>query len=123
MAKNKNSIKALLGSSSFWVLNKRLVNKLGLEAALVFQHLVDLNDSYFEGNEFYQQMSRMEKDLPLSKRQISNVIKKLSDEQFIVVVKKGIPCKNYYLINEMTVIPFMLKCETSDVNITTLVHA
>ena len=118
MTKSKNSLKALLGATSFWMLNKRLVNKLGLETALVFQHLIDLNDSYFDGNEFYQQMTRMENDLPLSKRQISNAIKKLVEEKFLVVVKKGIPCKNYYLIYEMNVIPFML--QTSDVKFTTL---
>ena len=120
MVKSKNALKALLGASSYWIINKKLAGKLGIEATLVFQHLLDLNSSFFNNGEFYQQLSRMENDLLLKKRQISNAIKKLQEEGFIEVTRKGLPRKNYYLINEKEVFSFMLQdeetCTTSDAN-------
>ena len=126
MKKDKN-LKSLLGIGGFWVMNKKLANKLGMEATLVFQHLLDLNTSFFKEGQFYQQLSRMEKDLPLSKRQISNSIKKLASVGFIKVTRGELFNKNHYLIMEDAVISFMMQdddiCTTSDVNFTTLKNA
>ena len=98
-----------------------------MDATLVFQHLLDLNTSFFKEGQFYQQLSRMEKDLPLSKRQISNSIKKLASEGFIKVTRGELFNKNHYLIMEDAVISFMMQdddiCTTSDVNFTTLKNA
>ena len=125
MAK-QSKLKALLGSGAFWVVNKKLAHKLGIEATLVYQHLLDLNSSFFNGGEFYQQLDRMERDIPISKRQISNAIKKLHTEGFIGVTLKGLPRKNYYVIKEDMVVEFMLQdeetCVTSDVNFTSLAN-
>jgi biotin operon repressor len=89
-----------LTSSSFWTLNKDLCRTIGLQNTLVLQHFIDLQYKLFGGKEFYQQQERIQEELGISERQVKQTIKYLLDEGFISVEKKGIPCKNYYLISE-----------------------
>lgn len=102
----KTSTKSMLGLGGYWAINKKLYKKLGFGPTLLLQHLVDLEDSFFDG-EFYQQYSRLEKDLVLTKKQLQDATKKLIEEGFISVVRKGIPSKNFYTINHATIATFM----------------
>lgn len=89
-----------LTSSSYWTLNKDLCRTIGLQNTLLLQHFIDLQYKVFGGNEFYQQQERIQDELGISERQVKQSISFLLNEDFISVDKKGIPAKNYYLINE-----------------------
>jgi hypothetical protein len=89
-----------LTSSSYWTLNKDLCRTIGLQNTLLLQHFIDLQYKVFGGNEFYQQQERIQDELGISERQVKQSISFLLKEGFIFVDKKGIPAKNYYLINE-----------------------
>jgi hypothetical protein len=60
---------------------------------------IDLEDSYFQGVEFYQQVSRLTKDTLLSEAQIRECKKKLVKAGVISITKKGIPSKDHFTIN------------------------
>lgn len=100
----RQTLKHLLGQNSFWMVNKKLAHVIGLEEAIVLQHLIDLEDSFFKHGGFYQQIERMANDIPLSERKISNIIKKLEEEELIKVERKGIPRRNYYHINQVNIL-------------------
>ena len=95
------NLKQLIGSQSYWVVNKRLANEIGLHETILLQHLIDLADSFFkQGKPFYQQQSRLAKDLPLSEHQIRKATKVLVDKEFITAKRSGIPPKYHYGICE-----------------------
>ena len=74
---------------------------IGLHETILLQHLVDLADSFFkQGKPFYQQQSRLVKDLPLSEHQIRKATKVLVDKGFITAKRSGIPPKYHYGICE-----------------------
>jgi DNA-binding transcriptional ArsR family regulator len=92
-------LKSILGNDSYWSINKTLAKKLGLEETVLLQHMIDITAYKNMGDEFYQQMNRLSKELGLSERKISNHIDKLKNMGLISVTKKGIPAKNYYTLN------------------------
>jgi predicted DNA-binding transcriptional regulator len=94
------SIIKQLTSSSYWTLNKDLCRTIGLQNTLLLQHFIDLQYKVFGGKQFYQQQERIQEELGISERQVKQTISFLLKEGFISVDKKGIPAKNYYLINE-----------------------
>ncbi len=102
----KTSTKSMIGLGGFWTINKKIYRKLGFGPTLLLQHLVDLEDSFFDG-EFYQQYTRLEKDLGLTKKQLQDATKKLIDIGFITVIRKGIPSKNFYTINHANITGFL----------------
>jgi hypothetical protein len=112
------NLKQLIGNNAFFVINKQIMKKVGLEAALLLQHLIDLEDNYFKGIEFYQQVSRLIEDTTLSEHQIREAKRVLVDTGAISIVKKGIPAKDYFIINHDAILvwfnePLEVKSETS----------
>jgi len=93
-------LKKILGTHAYWVINKDLANDIGLHATLVLQHFIDLQSNFFEDGGFYQQQSRILKDLPISLDYLRKAVKVLKDKGFITVVKRGVPAKNHYTVNE-----------------------
>jgi hypothetical protein len=102
----KTTTKSMIGLGGFWTINKKIYRKLGFGPTLLLQHLVDLEDSFFDG-EFYQQYTRLEKDLGLTKKQLQDATKKLVEVGFISVIRKGIPSKNFYTINHANITGFL----------------
>jgi len=95
------NLKQLIGSQAYWIVNKELAMSIGLHETILLQHLVDLADSFFkQGKPFYQQQSRLVKDLPLSEHQIRKATKVLVDKGFITAKRSGIPPKYHYGICE-----------------------
>jgi predicted DNA-binding transcriptional regulator len=107
-----NIIKQLT-SSSYWTLNKDLCRTIGLQNTLVLQHFIDLQFKVFGGKEFYQQQDRIQEELGISERQVKQTISFLLKEGFISVDKKGIPAKNYYLINESKITQLVSSNQTN----------
>jgi hypothetical protein len=93
-------LKKLLGSQAYWTINKQLAKTIGLKATLLLQHLIDLDDSFFNGTSFYQQADRLSDDLGLSLFQIRNAKKTLIENDLIEVVKRGVPAKDHFKLHE-----------------------
>lgn len=94
-----NTVKNTLSTNSFFMVNKVIAQYFGSnDAAVVIAHLVFL-DGLFEGREFYQQQERLAKDCNVAVHTLRGIIKRLTQEGVITVVKKGLPAKNYYKLN------------------------
>lgn len=97
-----------LGKNAYWTLNKQLVKSIGLEATLILQHIIDLQ-SVFKKDEIFQAQPDMAKELGITEYAIKNRIVELSKLQLISVIKKGVPAKNYYSVNEDKIIEIIVK--------------
>jgi len=81
------NLKQVLGTQSYWTINKTLAKELGLEATILLQHLIDLEENYFKG-EFWQTSESLQESIFLSKYIISKSIKVLEDKGYIEVENK-----------------------------------
>jgi hypothetical protein len=108
-------LKKLLGSQAYWTINKQLAKTIGLKATLLLQHLIDLEDSFFNGTYFYQQADRLSKDLGLSLFQIRNAKKVLIKYDLIEVVLRGVPAKDHFKLHEDKIFNLLTStCEESE---------
>jgi biotin operon repressor len=96
-----------IGKNSYWSLNKQLVRNLGLEATLILQHIIDLQD-VFKKNEIFQAQPAMAEELGITEYAVKNRIVELSKGGYINIVKKGVPCKNYYSTNDDKIIDIIV---------------
>lgn len=106
-------LKKILGTHAYWVINKDLANDIGLHATLVLQHFIDLQSNFFEDGGFYQQQSRILEDLPISLKCLRKEIKVLQSKGFITVVKRGVPAKNHYTVNEAHILSYLSSITSS----------
>ncbi len=106
-------LKKLLGNNAHWTINKELAKDLGLNATILLQHFIDLQYNYFEDGGFYQQQKRLLDDLPLTSYHLREATKVLVEKGFLTVIKKGLPAKNHYTVNEGNVLTY-LSSITSD---------
>lgn len=97
--KNKRLIKQLLSQGSWTAINKPLMKKIGLDCTYMFQYLLDLQDNKF-GPDFFQEQRRLAEEFNWTIYKVQTVIKQLVGYGLLSVIKKGIPAKNYYSINE-----------------------
>lgn len=103
------NIKQLLGAQAYWAVNKELARSIGLHETILLQHLIDLDESFFKGMEsgFYQQQSRLVKDLPMSERQLRSATNELINLGFITAIRKGVPPKYFYTIQYENLYTFL----------------
>jgi hypothetical protein len=92
-------IKHILGINAHWTINKQLSKTIGLYETILLQHLIDLQESFFEDGGFYQQDDRLLKDLPFSIHHIKQARSILKEKELITVKSKGLPAKNHYTVN------------------------
>jgi len=103
----KKLLSKTLGKHAYWTLNKSLVQSIGLESTLILQHIIDLQDA-FDKDEIFQSQPEMAKELGISEYAVKNRIPELIKLEIINVVKKGVPCKNYYSTNDAKIIEILL---------------
>lgn len=114
------NLKQLVGNSAFFMINKTIMKRVGIESALLLQHLIDIEDSYFKGIEFYQQVSRLKEDTGLSDHGIREAKKTLIKSGAISITKKGLPSKDHFVLHH-TAIQLWFESDTSTgLNITPL---
>lgn len=114
MNKRTELVKNALSAKAFWQINKHLGRTIGILPALLLSHLIDLVTNYEDmPEEFYQQYSRLQKSLGLSKHQLMECIKVLRDQELIGVELKGIPAKNHYTLNIDNILNAMVGPEAS----------
>lgn len=100
------NLKKLLSSSSYTVINKHLMKLIGLEETFMLQYLLDLQTNNFKG-EFFQQQSRLADEFGWSLHKVKTTMTSLKDLGLINVIKKGVPARNFFLINESKVIELL----------------
>lgn len=101
----------LLSSSGFISCNKAIARLLGLTEAIILGELCSISEM-FGGEEFYFSQEKISNDTTLSEYQICNALKHLKEAGVLNITKKGLPCRNFYSINEDKVME-LLDSETS----------
>jgi hypothetical protein len=109
MAENlkRKLLSRTIGKTSYWSLNKQMVKSIGLESTLILQHIIDLQE-VFKKDEIFQSQPDMSTELGISEYAVKNKIAELSKLGYINVVKKGVPCKNYYTTNDDKIIGILV---------------
>tara|TARA_R110000796_G_C14510968_1_gene429873 strand:- start:661 stop:1362 length:702 start_codon:yes stop_codon:yes gene_type:complete len=94
------SLKKILGTQAYWIVNKELAKKLGLGETLLLQHFIDLETLLAdEGKPFYQQKDRILDKVPISKYKFTEYCKTLQKHDLLTIVKRGVPAKNHYTLS------------------------
>lgn len=89
----------LLSNQGFISYNKIIAREYGVAEAIVLGELCSIF-SQFKYNEFYFNQNKISNDTALSVKQIRAALYTLATAGIITITKKGIPCKNWYYINE-----------------------
>lgn len=97
---SRHLTKQLLLSGSFWVLNKNLVQVLGLETAFLLSNFTEAEKMMADQEGwFYQTTPTVEKMTTLSRHKQDQCIKQLIDLDVLEQKNKGMPMKRYFRIN------------------------
>lgn len=104
----KNSIKQLLMTSNFFVLNKQLVKSLGIETAFFLTALVEADEMLADDDGwFYQTASTLEEVTGLSNHKQTKCIEQLISLGILLQENKGMPMKRYFKLNYEQVLKFL----------------
>jgi len=99
----------LLSTNGFLMCNKAFGKFYENNTALVLAELCSCFE-YFNGKEFFIQLPRLEFNTNLSAHQIRKAMECLESLGILSVTKKGLPAKNWYFINEKTLLEVMNNC-------------
>ena len=115
-------MKQLLSSTAFLVVNKELAKNIGLKETVLLADLIS-KEEYFIDNGmtdgwFFNTEANIQKDTTLTPYQQRNALKTLKKYEIIETMRKGIPAKQYFKINEEQVIKFLNN--KSSTNLTTI---
>lgn len=106
----KNLLSNVLGNSSFVLLNKVIIQKLGLDEAVLLGFIID-KWTYFNHDDFYYTIDDLSHDTGLSDRMCRKSLQSLINKG--ILIKKeftGLPPKQYYNINDEMILN-LLNCE------------
>lgn len=105
------SIKQILLADNYWVLNKTIVMKLGIETAFFLSNLADTENMLSdEEGWFYQTIETVEEKTTLSRRKQDFSIKQLEDLSIIHTKLKGMPKKRYFKLNYENLEKYIFSC-------------
>ncbi|MGL5971139.1 MAG: replication/maintenance protein RepL, partial [Cetobacterium sp.] len=92
----------ILGSEAFFIVNKKIVKILGIEAALLIGDLVS-KKKYFQIKEqlksdgsFFNTQENIKEDTGMSPHQQRKALKLLQDNGFLTIKRRDVPAKNYF---------------------------
>lgn len=88
----------LLASNSFITYNKSIAKEVGVDEAILIGELCSLQTMY--GEDFFYDQQKILDETCLTMYRLQNATKVLKSKGIISVTKRGIPCKNYYSVNE-----------------------
>ena len=104
----RNSIKQLLMTSNFYVLNKQLVKKLGIETAFFLTALVEADETLADDEGwFYQTSKTLEEITGLSNHKQTKCIEQLISLGILLQENKGVPMKRYFKLNYDQILKFL----------------
>lgn len=105
----RNSIKQLLMSSNYFVLNKKLVKELGIETAFLLTSLSEADEMLAdEDGWFYQTVPQIEEMTGLTKYKQSVCIEQLISLGILLQENKGMPMKRYFKIDYTKVLNILI---------------
>ena len=94
------TLKQLLMSSSYFVLNKQIVKAIGIEAGFLLTILIEASDGLAnEDGWFYKTSPSLEEETGLSNHKQSKIIEELTKLCILEQENKGMPMKRYFRIN------------------------
>ena len=99
------SILSLIASDGFIVINKKILELFGIQAALLLGELANEANYWAMQNKledgfFYSKSANLEKRTGLSLYQQAQAIKKLEQAGVLSTIVKGVPPTKYFKINE-----------------------
>lgn len=105
----RNSIKHLLMSSNYFVLNKKLVKILGIETAFFLTSLAEADEMLAdEDGWFYQTVPQIEEMTGLSEHKQKKCIDKLISLKILSQENKGMPMKRYFRLDYTQVLNILI---------------
>ena len=102
----------VLGQDAHWVLNKKIVKKVGVQAALLLSDIISKRQYFLNRGEvsdgwFFNTVEDVEKDTTLSKHDQTKAIKKLSEVGFLKTKNKGVPPRRHFCIDDAEIFNFL----------------
>lgn len=95
-----STIKELLISKGFWVLNKEVVKKIGIEPALILSVFSEADDMLADDEGwFYQTAPTIQELTGMTNHKQTKAIEKLIELEILIQENRGLPCKRYFKIN------------------------
>tara|TARA_R110000772_G_scaffold245957_2_gene359569 strand:- start:2159 stop:2908 length:750 start_codon:yes stop_codon:yes gene_type:complete len=99
------NIKKLLGNKAHWSVNKHLSGKLGLNATVLLQHLIDLQTSFFKEGHFFQRQEDLIDTIGIGEKALKTARKVLSDNG-LIEYKRGYKALYYYTVKVNKILEF-----------------
>ena len=94
------TLKQLLMSSSYFILNKQIVKAIGIESGFLLTTLIEASDGLAnEDGWFYKTSPSLEEETGLSNHKQSKIIEELTKLGILEQENKGMPMKRYFRIN------------------------
>lgn len=114
-------LSSLLASSKYIIVNKDLIHVLGLNEAIILGELCSEYNYWESINQleeqeyFYSTRNNIQKNTGINSHYQRIALKNLEDKEIISSKRMGIPCRNYYKINEEKIIEYLKLAKQSDV--------
>ena len=96
------SLLKLIGGRDFLLLNKALIEEIGLIETITASELASLQSQYGEG--FSMSREFICDSIGVSKFQLDKAIKTLINKGILTVERKGLPRRNYYHVNKSSLV-------------------
>ena len=111
------TLKQLLMSSSYFVLNKQIVKAIGIEAGFLLTTLIEASDGLAnEDGWFYKTAPSLEEETGLSNHKQSKIIEELTKLGILEQENKGMPMKRYFRINFQKIEELVFKKDLKNSN-------
>lgn len=108
------TLKQLLMSSNYYVLNKQIIKALGIESTFLLTALIEASDGLADENGwFYKTAPSLEEETGLSKHKQSNIIDELIRLEILEQENKGMPMKRFFRINFKKIEELVFKSKES----------
>lgn len=113
----------LLSSSGYIIVNKELIKVLGLHEAIILGELCS-EYTYWEnrnqledGEYFFSTRENIEKNTGINSHYQRIAIRNMENKGILDIRKVGMPCKNYYKINENRIIEYLERSKEQVVHV------
>lgn len=111
------TLKQLLMSSSYFVLNKQIVKAIGIESGFLLTTLIEASDGLAnEDGWFYKTAPSLEEETGLSNHKQSKIIEELTKLGILEQENKGMPMKRYFRINFQKIEELVFKKDLKNSN-------
>ena len=109
---------SLLQNGNWFMYNKILARAIGTCPAVLFGALLEYSDKT-DGKEFYASREKLMFNTGLPRREYDKCMKVLKETEIIVVKKKGLPARNYLVVNEEVLFDLMQKQLNNESDVST----